>query len=550
MAFAVILKVELVSEFDFPLRDGIGALTVVIALLFLARLALNRTVFRGGDASPRPLAAVAALGLLLGALSVLPFIVALVVAGESLASQPIPGLMFGGVLRCAVLFPVATYLVGLRHWYVTARSTAERELVQAETARIEASDDVEATRALIIETARREIGPSQQEASALLRAAVRSEAPGDLSLAAASLRSAARSAVRSTSHGLWVDEGTIATIRWRSIVPASLVRYPLPILLAVVTILGATMLRTSGATGATLALLAAAAIVVVVPGAVYLTGRAVIARAPDMAVGVTAVAVLAGPMLGQWAASGVLSRPMPVWSTLVVSVVAAMFTVASSVVLMVRDSGAAVIQALVDDRARADAQQAAFEMMNKRLSRELATHLHGTVQPQLLAASMALDGAVDSDDPRVVAAAVSQAEEALGMSVRPPAAEAPTARPLDDLLAALGARWNAMLDLRISVDAGPDLAPPAGIARALDECLNNAVIHGRATGAQVLIAHRADGWLIQVSDDGTGPQGGAPGLGSAVLDELTGGEWSLAPGGDGGAVVSARMPDLAPAPAG
>lgn len=545
--FSLILKVELVSGFEFPLRHGIGALAVVVAALFGAKFVLDRTVFRGGDDRPVAMWGVVLIGLLLGVVTVLPFIVALRIAGEDLTTQPIPGLMLAGVLRSGMLFPVAAYLVGLRRWYGTARRAAERELVQAETARIEAGDDVEATRTLIIETARREIGPSQREASDLLGVAARSEAPDDLSRAAASLRSAARSAVRSTSHELWVDDGTAATIRWRSIVPASLVRYPLPLLLPVLTIVGSTVVRAYPRSSPGVVAVLAAAVVIAVAGAVYLLGRAVIARFPAAAAGVTAVAVAVASLLGQFAASVVSDRTVGVISMLVIMVVTGLFTIASSVVLMVRDSGAAVVQSLVDDRARADAQQAALEMMNKRLSRELASHLHGTMQPQLLAASVALDGAVNSDDPRAIANAVAQAEAALGLEVRPPAREAPPV--LDDLVAGLTERWRAMLEIAVHVDAAPGDALPVGVARALDECLNNAVIHGCATRAEVRITHAADGWHIEVADDGTGPAGGAPGLGSSVLDELTGGAWSLAPGGHGGTVVRAHVPHRAAATA-
>lgn len=548
--FTIFLTAELVSAADFPSVDGVIALGVAVVGLFGARLVLNRTVFRGGDGKPVSLWVVALIGLLLGVITVVPFMVALYVAGEGLMEEPIPGLMTGGVLRPVMLLPVTAYLLGLRRWYVTARRTAERELVAAETARVEAGDHVEATRALIIEAARREIGPSKREASALLAAAVRSESPGDMSRAAASLRTTARSAVRSASHHLWVDDGSVATIRWRSIVPASLVRYPLPLLLPVLTILAATVLRAQGGFPPGPSALLVAALVVVVVSAVYLMGRVLIARVPAAALWVTAVAVIAAPLLSTVVASAVSDRArgLGMLTTAGVVVVAALLTVASSVVLMVRDSGAAVVQSLVDDRARADAQQAALEMMNQRLSRDLASHLHGTLQPQLMAASMALDGAVASDDPRAIADAVAQAEAALGMEVRPPSPE--TVPDLADLVAGLTDRWRAMLDLTVQVDAAGDDPLPPGIARALDECLNNALVHGRATRAAVRIAREPGGWRIEVADDGSGPGGGMPGLGSAVLDELTGGTWSIAVGDGGGTVVRAHVSDRAPAAAG
>jgi signal transduction histidine kinase len=547
--FALFTKLELIrGEIAFPVLDGMGAFAIACVALFTAKLVLDRTVFRACSERPVGVATVALVGLALGILTILPFVGALLIVGVDLSRPTIPGLLLGGALRCVVLFPVVTYLVGLRQWYVTTRRTAEQELVRAETARMEAGDDVDATRALIIETARREISPSQREASDLLKAAVRSESPGDLTRAAESLRSTARTAVRSTSHDLWVDDGTSATIRWRSIVPGALGRYPLPLLLPVLIILGSTIVRSNRVIDPRVLLLAVVT-VVAVPCLLYLAGRAVIARAPRSAIGVTAVAIVAAPVASQVGASAILDRPLVLVTIAGVTLVAATFTVASSVVLMVRDSGAAVIQSLVDDRARADAQQAALNMMNKRLSRELATHLHGTVQPQLLAASVALDGAVESDDPSAIADAVAQAEAALGMEVRPPEEQGLPA--LDDLVAGLTARWHAMLELDVTANALPGApAPPGGVTRALDECLNNAVIHGCATRATVSISHVHDGWRIEVADNGVGPAAGAPGLGSSVLDELTGGDWSLDAGPAGGAVLRAHVRDRSATPAG
>jgi hypothetical protein len=47
--------------------------------------------------------------------------------------------------------------------------------------------------------------------------------------------------------------------------------------------------------------------------------------------------------------------------------------------------------------------------------------------------------------------------------------------------------------------------------------------------------------LLSVADNGIGLGEGAPGLGSAVLTEATGGSWTIAPAPSGGAEVRARI---------
>jgi len=47
--------------------------------------------------------------------------------------------------------------------------------------------------------------------------------------------------------------------------------------------------------------------------------------------------------------------------------------------------------------------------------------------------------------------------------------------------------------------------------------------------------------LVEVVDDGRGPQGGPPGLGSAVLARDAQGGWEISPGPTGGTRVAARI---------
>ena len=69
----------------------------------------------------------------------------------------------------------------------------------------------------------------------------------------------------------------------------------------------------------------------------------------------------------------------------------------------------------------------------------------------------------------------------------------------------------------------------------------DASIHGAAS--EVTVRVTADGApgdiVVEVADNGSGVGGSAPGLGSAVLTEATGGDWSIAPAPIGGAEVRA-----------
>ncbi|MGI9186873.1 MAG: sensor histidine kinase, partial [Gaiellales bacterium] len=79
------------------------------------------------------------------------------------------------------------------------------------------------------------------------------------------------------------------------------------------------------------------------------------------------------------------------------------------------------------------------------------------------------------------------------------------------------------------------------IGNVVQECLANASIHGSATAANVQVTTVPDGVIVEIADNGSGPGGGMPGLGSAVLNEATGGDWTLGAGADGGSHVRAVL---------
>ena len=516
----------------------LGSVLLVFATI---RIAVNHTVLRSAAARPVAPWVLVLTGTVLGVAAAGAQWVALIGQGASLGF-PVPGILAGTVVRTALFFPLIAYLVGLRRWYMSERSAAARALVQAEEEAISAGDALQATRAVLIDAARSELGPAHREATGLLDAAVRTDSRDDWSRAAESLRSAARSAVRSTSHGLWVDEGRAApTIRWRSVIPGALVRYPLPLMVPGVLMAGFVLIRSDVSNERPVVSVAVMLSAVVAFAAAYLLGRFIIAGLPATAVAVSVLvpaAVALGVQFIGEAATGYAPSPEAlVWAPLALVAV----TLATSVALMVRDSGAAVIQALVDDRSRADAARAAFDGMNARLSRELASHLHATVQPRLVAASVALDEAVGSGDPAARARAVEQAEAALRMDDVAPEPDVPSP-DLAVVLAGLRSRWAAIIALQVRAPESAHAAGADDVARVLDECLNNAVVHGRAAAAIVQVHHRDGEWHLEVADDGVGPSGGPAGLGTALIDRLTRGQWSLQRGPDGGAVMRAALP--------
>ena len=174
-----------------------------------------------------------------------------------------------------------------------------------------------------------------------------------------------------------------------------------------------------------------------------------------------------------------------------------------------------------------------------RVSRELAGHVHGTLQSTLLATAFAIENATRTNDGAAFDAAVDGARLAL-------AGGAPSARASTDLAAEVQRQidlWSEFTDVSATLDV-PAVLPVdvvADVARIVEEGIGNAKKHGLARRIHVAVEQPEPLVLrVSISDDGGGPQGGAPGLGSTLLDELAPGAWSLQvnPAGAGSLLVA------------
>jgi signal transduction histidine kinase len=183
-----------------------------------------------------------------------------------------------------------------------------------------------------------------------------------------------------------------------------------------------------------------------------------------------------------------------------------------------------------------------------RASRQLAEYVHGTVQAHLLTTAFTLERAAETGEVEALDDAMRAAREAL-------TAESATRAPARDLVAELdtvASLWRGFVTVTTRLDhAVPALAPAtvADIGRIAGEAVANARKHGGARNAEIAVDAVPEGVRVLVTDDGTGPLGGVPGMGSAWLDFIAPGRWVLEPGHDGsGARLQVTL--LAPASTG
>jgi len=189
----------------------------------------------------------------------------------------------------------------------------------------------------------------------------------------------------------------------------------------------------------------------------------------------------------------------------------------------------------MDDELRASLAASA---QVAQLARESARVLHGSVQTRLVACAVAIEQASQTRDVDAFQAAMREAHAALV----PPSLVVEDSRTLGENLDRTVALWSGLCSVRVMID--PDVSQERGVlardvGRFVEEAVNNAVTHGDATEISVDVHRTGNAVHIKVIDNGSGPGGGTPGLGSALFDSLST-HWQLTPV-DGGSKVVATL---------
>ena len=452
-----------------------------------------------------------------------------IVAGVSVIGSP--------VLAVALI----VYLLATQAWYVETRTRLIQLDVELEARRLRAVGALGALEEITLASAQLSVdGAMAAVRKALEGATERPEQVAHALLSAA--RDGVRPAARQLADGVTDDRGypRISIVRamatkWH--------RHPLPILLPalilVVIILPRAAAVTDVAGVALSTFLLVASIVVAFP-----LGRYAIERRPRLAIPVTVLACAAAivPTL-LLMTTAVLPARSPVASVVAIFVVLFIVVVVVALVKTVEDTGAEVLETLRQPLAEIELQRLAADRAREHLKHEIGMHLHSSVQPQLVAASYAIQDAVARGDRTALEDAIAFARAALDQRLAPMSPQAPT-----DLVATVAEQWAGILEVSWDPTEIPAAAQTRAVADVIRECLSNAIVHGNATHATIHVS-TVDGAVdVRIADDGRGPQPGEPGLGSAVLNEATAGNWGLHAGAAGGVVVEARVP-VQPLPA-
>ena len=520
-----------------------GDLAWAIALMSIVSSAIllfaNVTVFRHRRRSPVAIGWVLGLALLLGVSRVATLYgFELIGPGASLTITELLSLFVSIVPGTAITWLLITYILASGDWYATERARLMRFEIDTEGARLRALGALDATRAVLTLRIRKDL---ESQLAVLDDTAMIDQGQlSDVVLGAAS------EYVRPESHALWSDSPVASQSRSLHGLERASLTAPLPLLIpyalwfAVVTPLS--IIRRS-----LIDTLLGAAVLLLCALVLFPLGRRAIRRfapAPHairarlLALAVIVLAISPTVLLNIATLNAATSN------TAALAPLSAVIFVA----LVVSVSWLQASQRVQDERLRdlrSHAEEAKFQRLSleaatEQMQRDLALYLHSTVQAGLVASAYAIQDAAARGDKIALEQAIDGARAAAArVDEHTPA----VTRDLAAVRAAIDETWGGVLAVRwILADSELSATVTDRLGKVARECLANASIHGAASEVTVRIVVESACVIVEITDNGSGLGDGKPGLGSAVLNEATAGQWTIASVATGGAQVRAVVP--------
>ena len=105
--------------------------------------------------------------------------------------------------------------------------------------------------------------------------------------------------------------------------------------------------------------------------------------------------------------------------------------------------------------------------------------------------------------------------------------------------------WDGILTTQVEFTGSQSdvsIIDTRNIIHVVEEAFSNALRHGLATDATIVLKSSATEISLAVIDNGIGPRAGDPGLGSSLFNSIAGSNWSLSRGPEGvGAQLNLRI---------
>ena len=163
-----------------------------------------------------------------------------------------------------------------------------------------------------------------------------------------------------------------------------------------------------------------------------------------------------------------------------------------------------------------------------KFAQESSRILHGSIQSRLISCAMAIEVAAKSGHRQEFASALQAAYDVLTTSIE---SEDVLTASIESEVERKVALWKGLCQFSTSVEvamAEPSQELSLLVGRVVEEAISNSIRHGKATHISITVnLPSADAIGIYISDNGVGFTDLKPGIGTALLEQATHGDWSI-----------------------
>ena len=169
-----------------------------------------------------------------------------------------------------------------------------------------------------------------------------------------------------------------------------------------------------------------------------------------------------------------------------------------------------------------------------RLSSDMAKYLHGNLQSRLMASAFAIEIAGNAHDSKALLTEIEKARQ----SITTPFDQLTSHEmaSIENELSHLMVMWDGILTTQFAFAGSEEdvsKIETRNIVHVVEEAFSNALRHGLATEATIVLNSTPTVISLTVIDNGIGPRVGDPGLGSSLFNSIAGSNWSLSRGPEG-----------------
>ncbi len=179
-----------------------------------------------------------------------------------------------------------------------------------------------------------------------------------------------------------------------------------------------------------------------------------------------------------------------------------------------------------------------------KFAQESSRILHGAIQSRLVSCAMVIEKAAQSGNRKEFTAALQEAYEVLNTPLPVQILSDSIAAEVDRKVAL----WHGLCEFTTEVKVEENAATAelsTVLGRIVEEGIANSIRHGKATSISIHVFMKSDNSVgVHVEDNGIGFTKNQPGIGSALLEQVTHGNWSIIPSSEGTkltAVVSFKL---------